>query len=128
MKSKFLLTIKALQITFLVRVVYKHFYLLGYPMSFFNSESEYSELEMSLSYDDDFSDYDDDFEDDFDEDYGESDDSLDEFDDDADLYYDDVFKEEEDVDEPYDDVEPEDGYSTYRPDASDELLNDDLDF
>lgn len=85
-----------------------------------SADSEFEELTMSFSYDDDFDDYEEEYEDDDFDDYEEDDESLDDFDDDAELYYDDVFKEEEDIDEPYDDVEEEDGYGSYRSRFDDE--------
>ncbi|MBP3742023.1 MAG: hypothetical protein J6J00_03460 [Treponema sp.] len=74
------------------------------------ADSDFEEMTMSFSYDDDFDDYEEDFDDDFD-DYEEDDEALDDFDD--------VFKEE-DIDEPYDDVEEEDGYGRYKSGFDDE--------
>ena len=81
------------------------------------------ELDMSLSYGDEYDDFDDAFEDD-DFDY-EDDDTLDEYDDEADMYDDDMLTEDsDDFDEPYDDYEPEDGY-VHRTSDGEELIDED---
>ena len=78
-----------------------------------SANSDFDDLTMNFSFDDNFDEYDDDkFDDDF-NDYEDDDQQLDKFDDEAELYFDDVFKDD-DYDEPYDDQEDEDGYRNYK--------------